>query len=66
MTDHEKKISKFIPKAEVEATNKVSSTGLVTEQRMGANKEKYTFCYWTLFFHQAMNRLTKEAGLRNI
>ena len=71
--DHTKTIDTLIPQAELEATKMVADLGEDYETRkrvIGKNKSgedaftKYKHCFFTEFFHEAMNRLTKERGLR--
>lgn len=63
-TNHISKINALIPLTETEAKRKVKEFGKVNELRDGALKSKYNHDFKTEFFHQAMNRLAVEAGLR--
>lgn len=65
MTEYEKNINSLIPAAELEASEMVASLGISSESRNGANGQPYNHCFWTEFFHKAMNRMTLERGLRS-
>lgn len=63
--EYEKRIDALIPIAEEEATKKVKAFGRRFEQRIGELDGKlYTYCFWTKYFHRAMNRLAARAGIR--
>ncbi|MBW1812164.1 MAG: hypothetical protein JRJ39_00450 [Deltaproteobacteria bacterium] len=66
LTQYEKDVDFFIPYAEIEAMKRVEALGVPGELRAGAGGGTYLHSFKTEFFHQAMNRMTKEAGLRNI
>ena len=60
------KIDHFIPFAEAEADKIMENNPNKSEQRVGADGEMYSYDFWTQHFHKAMNRMTREKGLRNI
>ena len=62
---HIEAINAFIPAAEAEALNKVLDTGVRYEIRRGVDgKKTHKHCFKTQYFHEAMNRMTRRAGLR--
>lgn len=61
---HVAKIDKLIPTAKMMATKKMSEVGKVSEVRKGKLSVSYNHCFWSQYFHEAMNMLTREAGLR--
>ena len=63
---YSEKINMLIQKAENEADKIMISNPNKSEQRVGADGEFYSFDWWSYHFHKAMNRLTKEKGLRTI
>lgn len=65
MTEHQKEIDKFIPLAEAEATRKVTKLAQKTKSVKGKDGKPFNYCFWTEFFHKAMNRMTSAAGLRH-
>lgn len=65
LTQYERDVEFFIPYAEIEAIKKVEALGVDGEQRCGVDGRTYNHCFKSEFFHQAMNRMTKEAGIRN-
>lgn len=55
---HEDKINAFIPLAEEIANQRVKALKKVSEKRPhGADGGKFTWDYFTQFFHEEMNRL---------
>lgn len=58
------RIDKFIPTAMKIAKERVKEFGKERKDKMGMGGRVYSHCYRTQFFHQEMNRITKEAGLR--
>ena len=64
MSAHEKAINGLIPSAESEADEKVKQLGKRVEVRHGSDGKPYNHCFWTEFFHKAMNRMAYAAGLR--
>lgn len=74
---HAAKIDSFIPEAEAKAKKRLkehlAAGGLKTERRSGSgaccgsvNGDHYSHCFFSQFFHEEMNELTREAGLRLI
>jgi len=61
-------INKLIPSAAKEADKKLRAHKLTggadAEERAGAKGSTYRHVFWNQFYHQAMNRLAKERGLR--
>lgn len=64
MNEYEKAVDALIPKAAKEARLKVVNLGIASEKRPGFDGRTYNHCFFTEFFHKAMNRLTIKAGLR--
>jgi len=64
--EYERQIDALIPKAMKEAHQKRAALGQTYERRAshGSAQGKYNHCFLTQFFHEAMNRLAREAGLR--
>ena len=63
LSRHEKKINKFIEKAEGLADKKLKESKDHYVLRKGKN-EPYNHCLWSQYFHEAMDKLTVKAGLR--
>lgn len=62
-------INALIPKAWKEAGEMVKKTGVAFEERAGStregnNGEIYNHCFRSQYFHEIMNRMTLERGLR--
>lgn len=64
MSKYTDSIDMLIPKAEEEANRIATLMGKKSENRPGVDGNPYTYCYFTEFFHKAMNRMAKEKGLR--
>jgi len=62
--EYERSINLLIPMAMREAFLRKDALGKKFERRQGADHRKYNHCFITQFFHEAMNRLAIEAGLR--
>ncbi len=62
---HVNEIDSLIPLAEKEATEKVEKLNAKSEIRFGKDGGERKHCFWTEFFHAAMNRYANEAGLRS-
>lgn len=58
-------INRLIPLARKEAKRKVRENGREYELREHKG-EPYHHDFWTEYFHEAMDRLTKEQGLRSL
>lgn len=63
-TDIELQINSLIPRAEKMARKKVDRTGKGYESRIGVDGREYRHCFWSQYFHEAMNKLTKQHGVR--
>lgn len=74
---HAAKIDSFIPEAEAKAKKRLkehlAAGGRKTERRPGSgvcrgniSGDYYKHSFEDQFFHEEMNRLTREAGLRTI
>lgn len=61
---YEEKINSFIDDAFDEARLKVAKEKITSLPLIGADGKRFDFCVVTMFFHQAMDRMTKEAGIR--
>jgi hypothetical protein len=57
-------INALIPAAEKEATEKVKLKKKVSEERPGVDGKPFNWCFWTEYYHVAMNRMAIEKGLR--
>jgi hypothetical protein len=62
--DRARKINELILIAEKEAKAKVASLGKAFEIRPGKDKKPWKYDFFTQFFHEAMDRMTIEAGIR--
>jgi hypothetical protein len=62
--DYQKSINALIPLAEKEANKRVSELGRKTEERIGVGNQIFNWDFFTEYFHEAMNRMAKEAGIR--
>jgi len=65
ITPHEQYINSLIPYAELDADKAVKGKPRM-EKRRGKHGVWYNHCHWTTAFHAAMNKLTRERGLRSI
>ena len=63
LTDYQTARNALIATAEREATSKLGPGSKKFGTRPGANGEPFNFCLWTEFFHEAMDRMAKEAKL---
>lgn len=63
LSDYEKGINALIPAAVAQADRMVAA-GKKTETRRGVNGEKFTWCFWSEFYHLTMNQMARDAGLR--
>ena len=67
---YEEEINALIPQAEKEALERIAGRAKKSEKRPGVGKFPsgkpipYSHCFFTEYFHKAMNRLAHEAGLR--
>ena len=61
---HEREVDSLIPKAIKAADRKLKKLPNKHEKRTGSDGTPYKHCFWTEFYHEAMNRLTRKAGLR--
>jgi len=61
---HEEKIDSLISLADAEALEIVNRMGEKSVFVKGVDKQNYAWDHHTFFFHQAMNRLCREKGLR--
>jgi len=59
-----RKIDALIPTAEAEALEKIKSLKSSYSIETGVDGKPYKYCFFTKFFHKAMNRLAFEEGLR--
>lgn len=57
-------INSFIPVAIQEAIKRAEEPGLCGAKEVGYIGRAHTHCFKTQFFHEIMNRMTREAGLR--
>ncbi len=62
--EHIDKINAFTSSAEKEATGKMRCLSLPSAPRDGRDGKTYNHCFFTQFFHSAMNRMASDAGLR--
>ena len=74
MTEYEKQINALIPKASKIADQRVRKLppNKRSEERKSAQAQReingrhyYYHCFWSQFFHKAMNELAFAAGLRS-
>ena len=64
-TKYEQEINKLIPLAERIAEERMKERGTSeVRHRVGANGSRFIYSYKTFYFHQAMNELAYEKGLR--
>ena len=63
LSDYEKSINALIQAAAAQADRMIAA-GRKTETRRGVNGEKFTWCFWSEFYHLAMNQMARDAGLR--
>ena len=67
---YEEEIDALIPQAEKEALGRLVGESKKSEKRPGVGKLPsgkpilYSHCFFTQYFHESMNRLAYEAGLR--
>jgi hypothetical protein len=66
LSTHVSNINNFIYKAEQEADKKIEETGVLYVTKPGVDGVDFKWCMWTEHFHSAMNRMTRESGLRNL
>jgi hypothetical protein len=62
-TNHEEFVNSFIPVAEKRAIMRVKELDSPTELRNGEDGP-WMYDFFTLFFHQEMDAILKEEGLR--
>ena len=63
---HEEHVNSYIPEAKRLATKQLMKKKKL-ENRIRLHKgepQTYTHCFFSEYFHAAMNQLTKETGLR--
>lgn len=64
-TNYEKQIDKLIPMAMRSADKRLRRSGKSpNERREGVDGSKFNWYRWNEYYHQAMNDLAHEAGLR--
>lgn len=62
---YEKQINKLIPAAVKDANESVRGIGKQSEMRTSVDgRWLRVHCFFTEYFHKAMNRMAREAGLR--
>lgn len=61
---YEQQINALIPEASKLADVRTKALPYKTEWRTGLGSILYNWDYWTQFFHEEMNKLAREAGLR--
>ena len=61
---HIKSVNGLIITAMLQASKKQKQTRKTFKSVPGVDKRHFRWCYWTQYFHEAMAKLTKEAGLR--
>ena len=61
---YEERIDSLIPLADKEALEIVNRIGQKSVFVKGMDQQNYAWDHYTFFFHQAMNRLCREKGLR--
>ena len=66
MSKYQDDINALISFAEKEATNKVTALGKKNETRIGKGGQKFKWDFWSEYFHDAMNRMAVEQGLRHV
>lgn len=59
-----KAIDALIPAATIEAHKKVRKLGKYSETRPGIDDTTRSHDFQTMYYHRAMNRMAREAGLR--
>ena len=64
MKKYRDKIDALVPFAEAEALKRVKEFGKKTEERIGIDGKPFKWDYFTQFFHEEMNRMCREKGLR--
>jgi len=64
MKKYRDKIDALVPFAEAEALKRVKEFGKKTEERIGKDGKPFKWDYFTQFFHEEMNRMCREKGLR--
>lgn len=65
-TAYQASIDKLISAAEKEAYRELAKLDRTSEPRQGADNLPYNHDFWSEFYHKAMNRLCRAAGLRNL
>jgi hypothetical protein len=63
-TAHETAVNNCIPKAERMANAKLELADDHYVELVGKDGNAFNYCMWTEYFHEAMNMLTKRAGIR--
>lgn len=66
LSTYEMNINNFIYLAGLEADKEIARTGVTHVMKPGVDGVDFKWCMWTEHFHKAMNRMTREAGVRNI
>jgi len=61
---YEERIDSLIPLADVEAFEIVNRIGQKSVLVKGVDNQNYAWDHYTFFFHQAMNRIARERGVR--
>ena len=67
--NYEAQINALIPLAESMADARIKGMRKTHEKRSGKYREgnngtEYIHCFWSQYFHEAMNKLAQERGLR--
>ncbi len=65
-TDYESAINRLIGLAEKNTKVRLKKYPRETEQRKTLAGLPWAWSFWTEIFHEEMNRLTRESGLRDI
>ena len=64
MKKYRDKVDALVPFAERAALKRVKEFGKKTEERIGKDGKLFKWCFFTQFFHEEMNKLCKEKGIR--
>ena len=64
MKKYRDKIDALVPFAEAEAQKRVKEYGKEVEERIGKDGKPFNWDFFTQFFHEEINRMCREKGLR--
>ena len=64
MKKYKDKVDALVDFAEKAAQERVKKLGKETEERIGKDGKPFNWDFFTEFFHEEMDRMCKEMGLR--